>query len=87
MDNASFHKKSNIRQLLEQHGHMLLPLPPYSPHFNPIEESFAILKKRCLFVNPHPAIDQLIRFNFGAGTFTTFNIKPILLILVRLKVL
>ena len=46
MDNASFHKKDEIRQLLKEHGHILLPLPPYSPDFNPIEESFAILKKK-----------------------------------------
>jgi transposase len=49
MDNAAFHPKEAIRQLLEKHGHVLLPLPPYSPDFNPIEQSFAIIKKRRQF--------------------------------------
>ena len=46
MDNARFHKKSEIKALLAKAGHVLLPLPTYSPDFNPIEQSFAILKKR-----------------------------------------
>ena len=46
MDNAPFHNKPQIKALLESHGHTLLPLPKYSPDLNPIEQSFAILKKR-----------------------------------------
>lgn len=46
MDNARFHKKSDIRAILEKAGHKMLPLPTYSPDFNPIEQSFALLKKR-----------------------------------------
>lgn len=46
MDNARFHKKTDIQALLEKEGHVLLPLPTYSPDFNPIEQSFALLKKR-----------------------------------------
>ena len=65
MDNASFHKKEDIRELLEPHGHMLLPLPPYSPDFNPIEESFAILKKRRRFAQTALTLEQLIVSNFG----------------------
>jgi transposase len=49
MDNAPFHNKNHIRDLLENKGHTLLPLPKYSPDLNPIEQSFAILKKRRLF--------------------------------------
>ncbi|MDR9900618.1 IS630 family transposase [Aetokthonos hydrillicola Thurmond2011] len=48
MDNAPFHSKKHIRTLLENKGHTLLPLPTYSPDLNPIEQSFAILKKRRL---------------------------------------
>ena len=44
MDNAPFHNKPQMRELLEAHGHSMLPLPKYSPDFNPIEQSFAILK-------------------------------------------
>ena len=49
MDNAPFHNKLRISKLLEENGHKLMPLPPYSPDFNPIEESFAIIKKRRMF--------------------------------------
>lgn len=45
MDNAAFHRKSTIKDILETHGHTLMPLPPYSPDFNPIEKVFAHLKK------------------------------------------
>jgi transposase len=46
MDNAPFHKKKEIAAILEKHGHAFLPLPPYSPDFNPIEKTFGILKRR-----------------------------------------
>jgi putative transposase len=46
MDNASFHKKKDITAILEKHGHVFLPLPPYSPDFNPIENTFGTIKKR-----------------------------------------
>ena len=46
IDNAPFHNKPQIREVLEKYGHTLLPLPPYSPDFNPIEKTFATIKKR-----------------------------------------
>jgi transposase len=49
MDNAPFHNKPQMQALLEVHGHSMLPLPKYSPDFNPIEQSFAILKRRRQF--------------------------------------
>ena len=44
MDNAAFHSKTKIREVLEKAGHKLLCLPPYSPDLNPIEQSFAVIK-------------------------------------------
>ena len=44
MDNLPSHKGPNVRQLIEAAGASLLYLPPYSPDFNPIENSFAKLK-------------------------------------------
>ncbi|PJB73738.1 MAG: hypothetical protein CO093_00105 [Alphaproteobacteria bacterium CG_4_9_14_3_um_filter_47_13] len=32
--------------MLKKQGHVMLPLPPYSPDFNPIEQSFGSMKKR-----------------------------------------
>jgi putative transposase len=46
MDNAPVHNKKHLRSLLKQHGHALLPLPPYSPDLNPIEGTFGGMKKR-----------------------------------------
>jgi transposase len=58
MDNAPFHPKAQIQQLLEEHGHFLLPLPTYSPDLNPIEQSFAVLKKRLLYSDT--SLEQLL---------------------------
>jgi transposase len=55
MDNAAIHNVSSsslhllirqdVRPLVERYGCKLEYLPPYSPDFNPIELSFAILKR------------------------------------------
>jgi hypothetical protein len=39
MDNLSVHKSKRVERLIEQAGATLLFLAPYSPDFNPIEES------------------------------------------------
>jgi hypothetical protein len=65
MDNAAFHHKERISKLLKQHGHKLLPLPPYSPDFNHIEQSFAILKRRREFALPLPTLEELLMSDFG----------------------
>jgi transposase len=49
MDNAPFHNKSKISEMLAAAGHTLLSLPRYSPDFNPIEKGFAILKRQRQF--------------------------------------
>jgi transposase len=44
MDNLSSHKGPKVRERVEAEGASLLYLPPYSPNFNPIENTFAKLK-------------------------------------------
>ena len=44
MDNATFHKGTVMQKALEQAGHTLLYLPPYSPDLNPIEKKWAQAK-------------------------------------------
>jgi transposase len=45
-DNASFHQSPKFKALIESVGCTLLPLPPYSPDFNPIEQWWSALKAR-----------------------------------------
>lgn len=63
MDNAPVHRKNIIRQMLEEHGHTLLPLPPYSPDFNPIEQTFGFLKRRRQFFPADMPLDDLFNGN------------------------
>lgn len=42
MDNCSIHKSEALRQAVEGAGCRLVFLPPYSPDFNPIENTFSI---------------------------------------------
>ncbi len=44
MDNASFHKGVSMKKAIEDAGHTLLYLPPYSPDLNPIEKKWAQAK-------------------------------------------
>ena len=44
LDNLAAHKQPEVRAAIEQAGALLRFLPPYSPDFNPIEQSFADLK-------------------------------------------
>jgi len=62
-DNAAFHSKKALQELADREGHFLLFLPPYSPDFNPIEQDWAIIKKRRI-ASPHIPLDQLIT-NYG----------------------
>lgn len=45
MDNASFHRKAILKKMADDAGVNLLFLPPYSPDFNPIEHTWANLKR------------------------------------------
>jgi hypothetical protein len=63
MDNAPVHNKKTIRKLFEDHGHILLPLPPYSPDFNPIEKTFGAMKKLRKSLPEGAVIDDLFHCN------------------------
>ena len=51
MDNISFHKSQEIRQLIESAGAEILFLPTYSPDLNKIEFYWAKLKKYIRNIN------------------------------------
>jgi transposase len=44
MDNCSTHVSADVVDVIQQAGHLIKYLPPYSPDFNPIELTFALLK-------------------------------------------
>jgi hypothetical protein len=64
MDNAPVHNKKEIRKILKKDGHVLLPLPPYSPDYNPIEQTFGTLKKRRQFLPIDTSLDNLFVSDF-----------------------
>lgn len=57
MDNASFHKCSEIRSFVENTSHELAYLPAYSPFFNPIENLFSQWKQLVRNFEPNSEVD------------------------------
>lgn len=47
LDNARFHRMDYLQELANnaKYKHIILPLPPYSPELNPIEHTWATIKK------------------------------------------
>lgn len=44
LDNATFHKGTEMKKVIEAQDHTILYLPPYSPDLNPIEHKWAQAK-------------------------------------------
>ncbi len=45
MDNASFHKSQETKEIIKKAGCFVLFLTPYSLHLNPIEKLWANIKR------------------------------------------
>jgi isftu1 transposase len=60
MDNAIFHKSQTTKDIVHKAGCSILFLPPYSPELNPIEQTWANLKRQRKN-NPTQSIHQLIQ--------------------------
>lgn len=44
LDNVAIHVRAEMTEAVERSGHLIRFLPPYSPDYNPIELTFAVLK-------------------------------------------
>jgi transposase len=65
MDNAQFHRKRELRKLARGKVRLLF-LPPYSPDYNPIERSWANMKRfLCNNLQDFKSVDSAIYNYFG----------------------
>jgi transposase len=64
MDNATFHRKKSLRKLARGKTRLLF-LTPYSPDYNPIEKSWANMKRKlCENLHCFQSIDSAIYHYF-----------------------
>jgi transposase len=59
LDNLAVHKQPEVRTAIEAVGAQIRFLPPYSPDFNPIEQTFAKLKAFLRAARPR-TFDQVL---------------------------
>ena len=52
MDNAAFHRKTQLLSIAREQGYHLIFLPPYSPGLNPIEKFWSWLKRHLKKILP-----------------------------------
>ncbi len=65
-DNASFHRKKQLKQIAKAHGYRPVFLPPYSPELNPIEHFWAWLKRFLRKILPdHNSFDEALQAAFS----------------------
>ena len=70
MDNASFHPRKKLKNLCRRHGIKLLFLPAYSPDFNPIEKTWANMKRSLIdIIADSKDIPSAVYRYFGVDTF------------------
>jgi transposase len=70
MDNASFHPAKKLKNLCRRHSIKLLFLPAYSPDYNPIEKTWANMKRSLVDIIPdsNDVSDAVYKY-FGVDTF------------------
>ena len=69
MDNAKFHRKEKLRKMARGKIRLLF-LPPYSPDYNPIEKSWANMKRNLRNnLENFLSIDSAIYNYFGVSEY------------------
>jgi transposase len=70
LDNASFHPPKKLKNLCRRHGIKLLFLPAYSPDYNPIEKTWANMKRALVdIVSDFEDIASAVYRYFAVDTF------------------
>ena len=72
MDNATFHKKKEVRKMARGKVRLLF-LPPYSPDYNPIEKLWANMKP--IFTIVYMIINLLIPQSMNILAIQLFNLN------------
>jgi transposase len=69
-DNLPAHKSADLHSVLESAHATLLPLPPYSPDFNPIEQCWSKIKEglRSAQARTTETLQQTMAHAFGTVT-------------------
>ena len=65
LDNCAIHKSEVLREVVTANGQLIIFLPPYSPDYNPIEESFSCGGYSYRRVDQFTDLEQS-RLGFGA---------------------
>ena len=73
MDNATIHRNSNVKSVIESSGHQIKYLPPYSPFLNPIEECFSKWKGYVKALNVLSEDELLVAINEGFNAIVQEN--------------
>jgi transposase len=74
MDNVAFHKVGSIRNIIEESGHSIVFLPPYSPFLNPIENVFSKWKSCVIDARVVNERDLIEKIGLSAGLITRNDI-------------
>lgn len=64
MDNVSFHKCKEIKDVIIKYKNEILFIPPYSPELNPIEEVFSMFKSKLVRSSKKQIINNIKNLNF-----------------------
>ena len=69
MDNATFHKREDIRSAINRAGHILVYQPAYSPDLNPIEKKWS--QAKAIRRKYHCSVEDIFRLHLRYHFITT----------------
>ena len=70
LDNCRIHKDPRVEAAIQARGARVLPLPPYTPEYNPIEECWSKMKAILRELRPQTPDDLAHAISEGAAAIT-----------------